>query len=182
MTITITDAMPRVWPACLNCYNAGRLVGQWIDCTNATDVTITSLHEGFEGPYSGCEETWCLDHENLPVKGEIGLAEAAQWGQCFEEADSGQWPAVCAWVASGCYISEGTGDIPSIAEFEDAYQGQWDSFSDYAAQLAEDIALTDHWPEEAQHYFNWEVWYRDLAYDYTVMEAPDGGVFVYRNC
>ncbi|MEZ2189413.1 antirestriction protein ArdA [Corynebacterium sp. CCM 9204] len=180
--MTITDTTPRVWPACLNCYNNGRLVGRWVDCTDVSDVTITSLHDGFRGPYSGCEEIWCIDHENLPVKGEIGLAESGRWGDCFEEADPDQWPAVCAWVSSGCYIAEGTGDIPSMSQFEDAYQGQWDSFDDYATQLAEDIALTDDWPEEAQRYFNWEAWSRDLAFDYTVIDAPDGGVFVFRNC
>ncbi|MDY5128644.1 hypothetical protein R6G69_01350 [Actinotignum urinale] len=29
-TSTITVTAPRVWPACLNCYNNGRLVGQWL--------------------------------------------------------------------------------------------------------------------------------------------------------
>lgn len=73
-TSTITVTAPRVWPACLNCYNNGRLVGQWL--------------------------------------------------------------VVCVWVSTGCYTAEGAGDIPSLSDFEDAYQGQWDSFRDYAEQLA----------------------------------------------
>ncbi|MFW0178323.1 antirestriction protein ArdA [Rothia sp. P7208] len=87
MTITITDIAPRVWPACLNCYNNGRLVGQWIDCTEAADVTIESLHDGFGGPYEGCQEIWCPNHENLPIKGEMSLAEAVRWGEAYEESD-----------------------------------------------------------------------------------------------
>lgn len=56
MTTPITtDTTPRVWVACLNCYNNGRLVGQWIDCTDLEDVTLTWIHEGTEGPYAGCE-------------------------------------------------------------------------------------------------------------------------------
>lgn len=39
----------------------------------------------------------------------------------------------------------------------------------------------DGWPEEAQRYFNWEAWTRDLEYEYTVTNAPDGGVFIYRS-
>ncbi|ERS35959.1 hypothetical protein HMPREF1275_00922 [Propionibacterium sp. KPL1844] len=30
MTATVTMPL-RVWPGCLSCYNAGRLVGAWID-------------------------------------------------------------------------------------------------------------------------------------------------------
>lgn len=181
MTITITDTTPRVWPACQACYNNGRLVGQWVDCTDAEDVTLTQLHKGTSGPQAGCEEIWCLDHENLPVSGEMGLTEAAGWGECFEEAGVDQWPAVCAWVSTGCYTTEGTGDIPSLSDFEDAYQGQWDSFREYAEQLAEDIGLTDGWPEEATRYFDWDAWTRDLRFDYTVADATDGGVFIFRN-
>ena len=69
---TVTDTTPHVWPACLACYNNGRLVGQWVDCTDAEDVTLEQLHEGAGGPYAGCEEIRCLDHENLPVSGEMG--------------------------------------------------------------------------------------------------------------
>lgn len=181
-TLTIADTTPRVWPACLNCYNNGRLVGQWVYCTDAADLTIESLHEGSGEPYADCEEIWCLDHENIPIKGEMSLAEAARWGETYDEADPEQWPAICAWVKSGCYTAEGTGDIPSLPDFEETYQGLWGSFREYAEQLADDIGLTDGWPEEAQRYFDWDAWTRDLAFDYTVMDAPDGGVFVFRNC
>lgn len=181
MTITVTDCTPRVWPACLSCYNNGRLVGQWVDCAQASDVTLQQLHEGSGGPYADCEEVWCLDHENLPVPGEMGLLEAARWGEVYEEAGAREWPAVCAWVQSGSYIAQGTGDIPSLPDFQEAYQGLWDSFREHAENLADDIGLTNDWSEEAQRYFDWDAWTRDLAFDYTVMEAPARGVFVFRS-
>ncbi|GAA1703825.1 hypothetical protein FB460_0586 [Propioniferax innocua] len=41
-----TATMPlRVWPGCLSCYNAGRLVGAWIDAADAGGLTIAKLHE-----------------------------------------------------------------------------------------------------------------------------------------
>lgn len=43
MTIIATDTTPRFWPASLNCYNNGGLVGQWVDCTDAADVTLHQL-------------------------------------------------------------------------------------------------------------------------------------------
>jgi hypothetical protein len=58
-------------------------------------------------------------------------------------------------LSTGCYTAGGTGDIPSLSDFEDAYQGQWDSSREYAERLADDIGLTDGWPEEATRYFDW---------------------------
>lgn len=37
------------------------------------------------------------------------------------------------------------------------------------------------WPEDAQRYFNWDSWTRDLRHDYTVEDAPGDGVYVFRN-
>lgn len=138
-----------MWPACLNCYNNGRHVSQWVDCTDAADRTIESLHEGSGEPLADSEEIWCLDHENIPIKGEMGLAEAARWGETYDEADPEQWSAICALMKSGCYTAEGTGDIPSLPDFEETYQGRWGSFREYAGQLADVIRLTDGWSEEA---------------------------------
>ena len=64
---------------------------------------------------------------------------------------------------------------------KERYCGCWDSFEDYATQLVEDICLMDGWPEEAKRYFNWKSWIQDLEYEYTVTNAPDGGVFIYRS-
>lgn len=179
MTSITADTTPRVWPGCLNCYNNGRLVGRWVDCTDADNVTLDFIHEGTGGPYEGCEEIWCLDHENIPQRGEMGLSEAAEWGRAYSEVGPERWPAFCAWVESGAYA--GDGDTPSVPDFEEACQGQWDSFREYAEQLTENIRLTDGWPEEARRYFDWDAWTRDLRHDYTVADAPDGGVFVFRN-
>ena len=37
-------------------------------------------------------------------------------------------------------------------------------------------------PEQLQAYFDWESWTRDLRFDYSVEDAPDGGgVYVFRD-
>ena len=41
--------------------------------------------------------------------------------------------------------------------------------------------MMEDWPEEAKRYFNWKSWIQDLEYEYTVTNAPDGGVFIYRS-
>ena len=105
---------------------------------------------------------------------------AQLWGEVFDEIGEEQWPALLAWVETGCYIASGD-TLPSASDFEERYCGCWDSFEDYALQFAEDICLMEGWPEEAQRYFDWEAWTHDLKFDYTVADAPDGGVFIYRS-
>ena len=180
MTITAADTTPRVWPACLSCYNNARLVGQWVDCTDAADVTLHQLHEGTGSLSAGCEEIWCLDTENIPVEHEMGLLEAAEWGRVYTEVGPEHWPALYAWVESGDYVAEGTGDLPSISDFVERYCGHWESFREYARELAYDIGLLADVPEEIARYFDWSAWTRDLAFDYSTCDDPEGGVYVFR--
>ena len=176
-----TDTTPRVWIVCLAHYNAGRLVGEWFDAATADEATLADVHEGSGLGYAECEELWVVDHENLPIRGEMDPNEAAEWGRVYTEVGPEYWPALCAWVESGDYIAEGTGDLPSISEFEERYCGEWESFDDYAYQLADDIGLLVSIPEEIARYFDWSAWTREVAFDYSTYEDPEGGVFVFRD-
>lgn len=174
---TITTIRPSVWIGCLACYNEGCLVGEWYPAEDAAEVTSEDLH----GRPTSHEELWVFDLEGFPRgTGEMSPSATTPWGELFDEVGETLWPALLAWVEIGCYIVDAD-DLPSVSDFEDAYQGEWDSFDDYAAQLAEDIGLTDDWPEEAQRYFDWEAWTRDLKFDYAVADALDGGVYVFRD-
>ena len=170
-----TDTTPRVWVGCLACYNDGRLVGYWIDAESADEVTADDIH-GAHSRADSHDELWCFDHENIPVQGELDPSEAAAWGQVYTEVGPERWPALCAWVES-----EGTGDLPDISDFEESYCGHWGSFEDYAVELADNIGLLADVPEEIARYFDWDSWSRDLAFDFTTHDNPEGGVYVFRN-
>ena len=145
----------------------------WFDAATADEVTLADvdLHD----------ELWVFDHENIPVRGELDPLAAAAWGRCLAEVDDSLRPALCAWVESGDYVAEGTGDLPSISDFEERYQGHWDTFAEYAEQLADNIGLLAGVPEEIARYFDWRAWSRDLAFDYSTYDDPEGGVFVFRD-
>ena len=176
--ITQTTVRPSVWIGCRACYNTGVLNGRWFPAEDADEVTPDDLHQN----PTDHEELWVFDLEGFPRgTGEMSPTASVPWGELFEQLGEHQWDALLSWVETGCYVAD-SNDLPCASDFEDAYQGEWNSFDDYAAQLAEDIGLTDGWPEEAQRYFNWDSWTRDLAFDYTVADAPDGGVFVFRSC
>ena len=166
-TSSATDTAPRAWIGCLACYNEGRL------------VTTYDVH-GAHSRADSHDELWCFDHENIPISGEMSPADAAAWGRCLAEVDEHLRPALCAWVESGDYVAEGTGDLPSISDFEERYCGEWESFAEYAG-ATRGLGLLTGVPEEIARYFDWRAWSRDLAFDYSTYDDPEGGVFVFRN-
>ncbi|WOC14324.1 antirestriction protein ArdA [Gordonia sp. MP11Mi] len=171
---------PRVWIGCLECGNAGSLVGDWYDATEAGDITTSQLH-GRAIPAETHEELWVMDLDgDWPVRREMDPAEAARWGEIYEEVGDDAWPAFCAWVRSGSYVEDGDG-MPSTGDFEERFAGTWPDFRTYAFQLAEDTDMFDGLPEDhiAVRYFDWDSWIRDLKFDYTVERAPGYEVFIF---
>ena len=178
MTTTIDDTTPRVWVGCMVCSNEGNLVGDWFDAAVADEVVPATIH-GIHACIDGHEELWCFDVENLPVRREMSPHEAARMARTVLSVDIEQRGAFTAWIASGDYTEDGDG-TPSVSDFEERYEGHWESFREYAENLADDIGLLSDVPEEITRYFDWGSWTRDLAFDYTTEPAPDGSVYVFR--
>ena len=42
------------------------------------------------------------------------------------------------------------------------------------------MRIWDEVPEHLHSYFDLDAWWRDERYDYTIANAPDGGVFIFR--
>ena len=115
-----------------------------------------------------------MDHENIPVSGEMSPADAAAWGRAITEVDEHLRAALFAWVESGDYVAEGNSDLPCIPDFMERYCGEWESFEDYARELADETGLLTDVPEEIANYFDWDSWARDLAFDYATHDNPEG--------
>ncbi|ATD71734.1 antirestriction protein ArdA [Gordonia sp. 1D] len=169
---------PRVWIGCLACYNDGRLRGDWFSAAEAADVTPRQIHGGRATSH---EELWVFDHDNIPVDGEFAPMDATGWAEVYDEVGETQWPAICAWVRSGSYVAQGDTDLPVVSHFEERFRGEWDSFRDYAFELAEDLVMFDGLDDDHTlvRYFNWDSWISDLEGDYVVERAPGGGVYVF---
>jgi antirestriction protein len=180
VTTIAADITPRVWIGSLRKYNEGYLVGHWFDALGADEVTPSDVFRGSGFTPTNDEELWVFDHENIPVPGEMSPHDAAQWGRVFDECEEHLRDALHAWVASGDYIAEGTSDLPVLSDFQDRYCGCWESFDDYARELADDTGMFSGIPEEIARHFDWASWTRELAWDYTTCEA-DGGVHIFRS-
>ncbi|WP_130865236.1 antirestriction protein ArdA [Acidipropionibacterium timonense] len=180
---TTTNTPPSIWAGCLTCRNSlDELVGEWFDIREAASVDAVAVHQHRPGGLCCPDpELWVFDLDGVPVGREMDLGEAVAWGEVYTELEPHLWDALGAWVASGCYIAQGCGDVPVVSDFLDAYAGCWESWESFCGQLADDIDLLAGIPEHLQPYFDWSVWRRDLVFDYTVMPAADGGVFVFTN-
>lgn len=175
------DIEPRAWIGCLACYNHGDLVGDWYAAAEAADVTVAGLHagSGIDFVERGCEELWVFDHEHIPEKGEMDPARAAAWGERIDAVPAWQRAAFLAWTRTGSHIVDAD-DLPVISDFEERYCGEWTHFQEYADHLVDETNILDGASEEAQRYFNYDAYARDLAHSYTTATCDDGGVYIFR--
>lgn len=177
-TIT-TDTEPRVWIGCLACYSAGRLVGQWVDATEATAPTPDDIH----GHPTTHEEMWVFDHEGFlgALVGECSPAEAQRVAEIIEACtEYGPREAVAAWLADD--LDHGMADS-TADDFAESYAGEWDDLADFAEDMITSGDGLDHVPAELRPYFDFEAYGRDLQLggDVWTAEAPGGRVYVFRN-
>lgn len=173
-TPTITSAITadtedayRVWVGCLACYNEGRLVGDWFDADDCPDDQ-ESFNESVKVPRShtaagpdGHEEFWVFDHENSPVGGEYSPMAAQEYAEWIKDLDAHERPAFQAYMSNGYDF-----DSESVENFHEAYQGEYDSDADFAANFADDIGAIPEglsWPLNC---IDWEYAARELMYDY----------------
>jgi antirestriction protein len=172
-----TDTEPRAWVGCLACLISGRIIGHWVPAVEAADLAPEVVH----GRPTSHDELWCFDVEGLPIVREMSPTEATEWGRLLDAVEEWQRDALIAWVRSGDYVAEGSGDLPSLSDFEERYVGEWDSFKDYAIELFEECGYAAEIPEHLLGYFDLDAWARDLAYDYTTERSSDGAVHVFRS-
>ena len=91
--MTTTTVQARVWVGCLGCYNAGGLVGAWVDALEAESLEPHEQAAVSMPAVCGdvkAEERWVFDHEGFGgfLEGECSPAEAVR------VAETGPWEPV----------------------------------------------------------------------------------------
>lgn len=192
--IATEHGTPRVWIGCLGCYSGGRLVGAWVDATEAEDMSEDfDAHNGGEvwgnefddeqrraHLAEAHEEFWCMDHENFgpALTGECSPAEAARIAGALLSVDTVPAEAVAAYIGN-CGAEYVDWDaLP--ADVEEAYAGEWESLEDYVEELLQETGELDSIPEDLRSYFNMAAYARDLRLGGDVWTAEtSGGVHVF---
>jgi hypothetical protein len=177
---TLRDTAPRAWVGCWGCYNNGRLIGKWLEGELIGDPVAAGLATlETVGDYTAprcvrcfADEFGVFDHEGMLglVRGECSLAEAAAAAETVEAIEA----AGHDLEAAAAYI-EDRGEWDE-SNFEDSYQGEFNTMEDYAQDLAYSCGLVDDnaaWPHNC---IDWEHAAHELSYDYALL----GDRFIFR--
>lgn len=147
---------PRVWIGSLSAYNAGNLVGEWVDATDLEAMeAVAAKLPGEEIALMDREGFGNLIDEYTALETVAAIAEAlVEHGDAFRFYCENE----------PCRIEN---DIQAlVGEFEKAYCGTWGSLRDYAENLAEELGAI---PEDSAWPLNcidWEQAARELPMDY----------------
>lgn len=201
---------PRVYIACLACYNAGKLHGEWFDADN---MLLGSVESHFQlkpacyycdapeaehaapdwgghdfkrgGMFASCggEEFLVHDHEGFgPLEiGECSVEEAARVGHWLkDQGDDAELIAAFHEHRAGSDMEQGELDV-SASEFAEKFQGSFDSLEEWAEDFHESIGDIPKGSLLA-NYIDWERVARDaeLGGDIFTIEL-DGKVHVFWN-
>lgn len=165
----VTDLTPRVYVACLACYNAGRLHGEWWDVSDL-ETDFEEWREDHEEK-TGHEEYVVHDHEGFGgyKLGEVSVPEAIKIGEFLEERGE------AGAIALGHYS-----DLDEAKNaMEEHYRGEWDSIEDYCQDFAEqsyDLKKIGN----LANYIDWSRFASDCESDGLWSEkGPSGKVHVF---
>lgn len=175
------------WIGCLGCYNNGNLTGKWVPGLEAGDVVAAGLATvETVGDYTAprcvqcfSDEFLVMDHERFYgfISEECAPSQAQEAAEILKEIEEeGIDPeAAGAWVRY-------TGQQWDLDGFQDSYQGEHNSFQDYAEELARELYGNQldaaRWPFSC---IDWAHAARELSYDYFTEDSTRGTVFIFRN-
>ena len=166
------DDIPRVYVACLGCYNEGRYHGKWMD---ADELESEWLHGDLreDGSYPmtrckrECHDEWAIhDHEYIRCSEHPDIDDLVETMHAFEEYSDGfrEWYNHC-----------GDQYDDPVETWQDRYHGEYDSERAFAEEWAEMCGyLTDSHgdkrtgPNPLLRYIDWDwYWSAELRHDFT---------------
>lgn len=141
---------PRIYVASLSDYNAGILHGEWIPADQEPDELGEAVQGMLErSPTVGADEFAIHDFEGFGHY-RVGEYETLDWVSRIARGIVEHGQAFGAW-ADRC-----NHDDDDLAQFEDAYLGEWGSMSEYAEELLDDLgylrAVEETVPDMIQPY------------------------------
>ena len=174
----------RIYIASLADYNAGRLLGAWIDVTDDPADIHAGISEVLASSPEPDAEEWAIhDYEGF------GPWRLHEWQAPEQMATAARGidrhgMAFAYWLD---YLSLELDPDASDSELDETftsdYLGEWDSLEDFARSLIADYGVTiSVEPARWQHYAHLDVeaMARDLAIDLYAAETPDNTVHVFQ--
>lgn len=175
--------LPQVYVASLADYNAGHLLGCWIELEAAptADEISEQIQEMLKGSKEPIAEDWAIhDTDDIPsgLVGEFtSLTELELLGEAI---DKHGLAAVAA--ASDIYPGNIEGCATLLdngwSEYEAGSSGTWSARAEYAYQYAEGLGISDDNP--LFRYVDWDRYGRDLLSGVTYTESG-GTLYIFHD-
>ncbi len=172
---------PRIYVASLSDYNAGRLHGAWIDATQETEQLHAEIAAMLERSPEPLAEEWAIhDYEGFHDT-RISEYESLERISLIANGIAEHGPPFAAWIST-CDPSEET-----VESFQEAFRGNYPSREAYAEEIVDDLGYQQIIDEAIPGYlaayvsFDADAFIHDseLNGDITIVDAPDGTVFVF---
>ena len=154
----MTTATPAIYVGTYHKYNAGSLLGKWVDLDSYSNAgefyqACTEVHWDEMDP-----ELMFQDWEGIP---EQFISESGIGPEYWEYLSAIEYSHLDAEVfASAAELGINYDMV------EELYQGQYDSDEDFAYQQADDMGLVPDGNDWPTSYIDWERAARDLMMDY----------------
>ena len=153
-----TGATPRIYVASLADYNAGRLLGKWIDADQDDEAIHAEIQAMLATSCEPVAEEWAIhDHEGF------GPWSPREYEGIDTVATVARWIASVGEVFGGLLNHLGNLD-EAIKYMDEAYRGAWDSLLDYVENFVDDIYGHElkNLPEILRYHIDYEGIARDF--------------------
>jgi antirestriction protein len=163
----------KIYVACLAAYNNGQLHGSWIEVSTDVEEMQKGINKVLQSsPQPAAEEHAIHDYDDFPNLGEYPtLEKIAEVAELIESSDYD--------VDTVKAVIDYADDIEGAQKMLDDNHGVWDSFQEYADDLADEMMGCHNCKggEWLHNYFDYEKYARDIEQNYAVIDVPSG-VFV----
>jgi antirestriction protein len=153
-------------------YNAGAIVGDWLDPDDYADRD--EFWAAVMAATRNADEVMCADWEDAPVD----FGEAPDWDLVWAVKgciDGGMDPDLIRAYAEHVgdhYLPREASDLEE--KIGDAYRGAFDSVADYAEEMTRSCQEIPDWLDS---YIDWEKMGRDMEYNGDISAVELGGMF-----
>ena len=156
----------QIYVACLASYNAGSLVGEWITPADTEEKLQAQIDAILKASPEPDAEEWAIhDYDNFPNLGEYPSNK--------DIIKVKQHQTYAGINETNAFLS--IYQIDDLEHFNESYAGEFDSFSDYSNELADDCFNASD-----IQYFDYDAFERDCHFNCHEADAPNHKVYIFR--
>lgn len=152
-----SDVAPRVYVACAAAYNAGKLHGVWLDATRGTEAMEEEAMQMLRASPVAYADTYAITDQSG-----FGRYRLREYTPLADVARLADLISIHGEIVTDYIACLGEDVSHAEAHFADDYQGVWESLTDYAYQLLDDLGDLDALPERLRRYIDVDSYARDL--------------------